>query len=170
MEILKGKDKEEFFLKEAYLQSEKSKDLSTHVGSVLVRGDISLCAGFNGLPRGVTDYKVRHTERPEKYFYTEHAERNNIYNAARNGIKTEGCSLYVLGYPCADCARAVIQSGIKKIFLHKQWNDSFISKQKKWEESSRYTKEMLEESGVTVKELDYKLGMTVLIAEKLYVI
>jgi dCMP deaminase len=76
-----------------------------------------LSLGWNGFPRRINDnIESRHT-RPNKYLWTEHAERNAIYNAASTGNILLGATLYVNGIPCADCARAIIQSGITKIIM-----------------------------------------------------
>lgn len=91
-----------------------SKD-STQVGAVLVgpAGEIRLTA-YNGPPRGVIDHELRR-ERPMKYLYASHAEANLIAFAAREGIKTEGCSVFVTHHPCAACARTLIQAGVKVV-------------------------------------------------------
>jgi dCMP deaminase len=111
------------FVELARTYARKSKDESTRVGAVIVGPDHDQRAGgFNGLPRGVVDDPVRFPwsasrhRRPEKYSWYEHAERNAIYNAARAGVATGGCTMYVAGGPpCADCARAVIQAGIVEV-------------------------------------------------------
>lgn len=92
----------------------KSKD-PTKVGAILVApgGEIILTA-FNGPPRGVGDTPERF-ERPAKYLFASHAEANLIAFAARNGIKTQGCKVYVTHAPCASCARTLIQAGIAEI-------------------------------------------------------
>lgn len=89
----------------------KSKD-STQVGAVLIgpEGEIRL-TGYNGPPRGVVDLPERR-ERPTKYAYSSHAEQNLIAFAAREGIRTKGCTIYVTHHPCAACARTIIQAGI----------------------------------------------------------
>lgn len=73
--------------------------------------------GYNGLPRGVSgEIAIRYSpEDGEKYYWFEHAERNAIYNAARAGTSTAGCRLYVSLFPCADCASAIIQSGVVQV-------------------------------------------------------
>lgn len=89
----------------------KSKD-PTQVGAVLVgpEGEIRLTA-FNGPPKGVKDTPER-LERPRKYLFASHAEANLIAFAAREGIRTKGCTVYVTHKPCAGCARTLIQAGI----------------------------------------------------------
>lgn len=92
----------------------KSKD-STQVGAVLVgpEGEIRL-TGYNGPPRGVWDSPARR-ERPAKYLYASHAEANLIAFAAREGIPTKGCTVYVTHMPCSACARTLIQAGITAV-------------------------------------------------------
>lgn len=92
----------------------KSKD-STQVGAALVGPDkeVRLCA-YNGPPRGVVDSAARR-ERPTKYLYASHAEQNLVAFAAREGIRTAGCTVYVTHKPCAACARSLIQAGVAKI-------------------------------------------------------
>lgn len=91
----------------------KSKD-STQVGAALVRDRTVLCTGFNGPPKGVKDTPDRF-ERPTKYLYATHAEMNLIATAAREGIRIDGCSVYVTHEPCSACARLMIQAGVKKV-------------------------------------------------------
>lgn len=94
--------------------AQKSKD-STKVGAILVGkdGEVRLTA-YNGPPRGVDDKPTRF-ERPTKYLFASHAEANLIAFAAREGIRTGGCTVYVTHQPCAACARTLIQAGITKI-------------------------------------------------------
>lgn len=95
-----------------------SEDRSRQVGSVVVGpGNEIRATGYNGLPRKVAAHvETRHSrENGEKYFWFEHAERNAIYNMARAGVSALGCRMYVDTFPCADCARAVIQSGIAQL-------------------------------------------------------
>lgn len=96
--------------------STKSKDKSTKVGAVIVGPNNEvLSVGWNGFPRGVNDDVEERHERPAKYEWTEHGERNAIYNAARHGIRLDGTTLYTTHDPCADCARAIVQSGIRHV-------------------------------------------------------
>jgi len=94
-----------------------SEDESTKHGAVIIgKNNTLLSQGWNGLPRGVKSVAARE-ERPEKYEWYEHAERNAIYNAAYNGIKLKGSEMVVTGSPCTKCARAIIQSGITAVFI-----------------------------------------------------
>lgn len=125
-----------------------SKDPSTKVGALLLAQDSFeiLSMGYNGLPRGLKDDLPERNERPEKYYYYEHAERNAIFNAARKGgAPLEGSIAVVTMFPCADCARGLIQTGVSAVVSLKpnltedRWNAHF--------EKSRL---MLEEAGVTL--------------------
>lgn len=94
----------------------KSKD-DTKVGAVLVGldGEIRLTA-YNGPPRGVADLPSRR-ERPQKYLYASHAEQNLSAFAAREGIRTKGCSVFVTHHPCSACAKTLIQAGIRRVYV-----------------------------------------------------
>jgi dCMP deaminase len=95
-----------------------SKDPTTKVGCVIVGMDGQiLSTGFNGFPRRVNDDVPERYDRPDKYSWTEHAERNAIYNAALSGMSLRDGTLYVPWHPCADCARGIIQSGIWCVVL-----------------------------------------------------
>ena len=90
-----------------------SKDRSRQVGCVIVAPDNSvLVIGYNGLPRGLDDNDESRLSKPAKYRWTEHAERNAIYVAARHGISIVGCRIYLPWFPCADCARGIVQAGL----------------------------------------------------------
>lgn len=122
---------DERFIAMARLVATWSKDPSTKVGCVLIEPSTHavIGVGFNGFPRGVREempvvtgfpnLDMKRWDRPQKYQWAEHAERNAIYNAARLGHPTEGAWAYVSWDPaesvCADCARALIQAGIKRV-------------------------------------------------------
>jgi dCMP deaminase len=97
----------------------KSKDPNTKLGCIIVGQDDEIrSTGYNSFPRRVGDIEEHFPERfqrPEKYLWIEHAERNAIYNAARVGVRLKGCRLYTSLIPCADCARGIIQAGITQI-------------------------------------------------------
>lgn len=95
-----------------------SEDRNFKVGAVIVGPAHEVrSTGYNGLPRGVRASDDRRFDRAsgEKFFWFEHAERNAIYNAARMGVALADCTIYVNRFPCADCARAIIQSGIARV-------------------------------------------------------
>jgi dCMP deaminase len=109
---------DERFFQLCHLIATWSEDQRRKVGAVIAGPANEVRAiGYNGLPRGVSgEFELRHSqEGGEKYYWFEHAERNAIYNAARAAIGIAGCRLYVSVFPCADCARGIIQSGIVQI-------------------------------------------------------
>jgi len=138
----------EYFQNLAHQVKLKSKDENTQIGAVIVGKDKEIVStGYNSFPRGIKDNKKERQERPEKYFWFEHAERNAIYNAARIGVSTKGCTIYLsCGIPCADCARGIINAGIVRIFCERQDTTKGII----WAESSEKSWEMFEEAGVKV--------------------
>lgn len=139
-------DREDVFMTMVYLVALGSTDVSSKLGAVIVGPDNEIrSTGFNGFPRGINDSNSDRQERPEKYYWFEHAERNAIYNAARMGLSTKGCVMYTNGVPCADCARAVIQAGIVRVVIDKRWDDQ---NPEKWAEHAKRSRTMFEESGV----------------------
>ena len=107
------------FMEMAFLVASWSKDTSTKTGAVVVGPDREIRAtGYNGLVRGVDDNKPERLERPTKYDFFEHAERNAIYNACLTGTSLKGCVMYATHAPCTDCARAIIQAGIKTVITN----------------------------------------------------
>ena len=104
----------------AHYISEWSKDTITKTGCIITGPDNEIrSTGYNGLPRGIDLYEEEAItiQRPEKYFWMEHSERNAIYNAARIGTSLVGCTAYITEPTCADCARGLIQSGIARICI-----------------------------------------------------
>ena len=86
----------DYFLNIAEQIKLKSKDESTQIGAVIVGDDNEiLSTGYNSFPRGLNDNKPERQERPEKYFWFEHAERNAIYNAARIGTPLVNSTIYL---------------------------------------------------------------------------
>lgn len=124
-----------------------SKDQSTKVGCVIVSPHNRVInTGINGFPSGINDQEAGRHERPTKYLFTEHAERNAIYSAAKHGISLNGGTMYLPWFPCADCARAIIQSGIKRLFC--KMPDT--KEQGKWTDHFRAAMAMLQEAGIEV--------------------
>lgn len=141
---------DEHWMGHANFKADKSKDKSRKVGAVIVTYDNhDIVSGWNGFPRGFNDDIDSRHERPAKYFYTEHAERNAFYNAASLGRSTKGCKIYQNLFPCSGCARGIIQSGICEIItLEPDWNDETYG------EDWAYAKEMLEETNVKIRFMD----------------
>ena len=141
-------DWDEYFIRIADQVKLKSKDVFTQIGAVIVGKDKEIVStGYNSFPRGISDNEFERQERPEKYFWFEHAERNAIYNAARIGVATKGCTIYISSaLPCADCTRGIINAGIVKVVCKR----APATDQKKWKESFERSKIMLIEAGVDV--------------------
>lgn len=117
---------DKYFMGLTYHISLKSIDPSSKFGCVAVDDKHGiLSTGYNGPPRGVDDDKLPLWNRPIKYTFMEHAERNCIYNAARRGISLEDCTFYINGIPCKDCLRAMYQVGAKKIVYTSRKAKSF---------------------------------------------
>ena len=128
----------------------KSKDKNTQIGAVIVGKDNEIVStGYNSFPRGIYDEEPLRQERPEKYYWFEHAERNSIYNAARIGVSTKNTTMYLTcGIPCADCCRGIINAGITKIVCEV---GDVGAKGVKWEESGKRSQQMFLEAGVTIE-------------------
>jgi len=161
---------DELFMRHVYLIASKSKDTKTKVGAVIVRDNSIISEGYNGICKGVIDDRPERYIRPEKYFWAEHAERNSIYHCSRYGISTNGTTLYTQGLPCADCTRAIIQSGIKRLVLHESWEHDLSLKnpREKWSESSVRSDMMIFESGIEVSLYSGILGCKAMYDGKIY--
>ena len=138
----------QYFRELAHTVKKKSKVENTQIGAVIVGKDKEIVStGYNSFPRGIRDDVKERQQRPEKYFWFEHAERNAIYNAARIGVSTKGTTMYLsCGVPCADCARGIINAGIVRIFCERQ----DVTKGIKWADSAERSWDMFEEAGVKV--------------------
>lgn len=158
---------DEFFMRHVYLAGSKSKDKSTQIGAILVRDGIVISEGYNGICRNVDDSIVERSDRPEKYHWYEHGERNAVYNCAKIGTSSNKTIMYTNDTPCTDCGRAVIQAGIKEVVLHKQWGDVWRKlKGDKWKGQDERSLTMFNEAGVKVRWFDSVLGLQCLISEK----
>jgi dCMP deaminase len=142
---------EEYFRRIAHQVRLKSKDIHTQIGAVIVGTDNEIVStGYNSFPRGINDEVASRQERPEKYYWFEHAERNAIYNAARIGVSTKGCTMYLTcGIPCADCARGIINAGITTIVCEPY--PTFGTSGALWDEHAKRSLIMFDEAGVEVK-------------------
>jgi dCMP deaminase len=142
----------EYFINIAEQVKLKSKDNNTKIGVVLVgKNNEIVSTGYNSFPRGINDDVVERQEKPEKYFWFEHAERNCIYNAARIGVSTLGTTMYMTcGISCADCARAIISAGVEKIVLRSVKG----AMSPKWQESAERSNQMFKEAGIIVEFFD----------------
>ena len=143
---------DEYFINIAEQVKLKSKDNNTKIGVVIVGKDNEIVStGYNSFPRGIDDSVEERQEKPEKYFWFEHAERNAIYNAARIGVSTLGTTMYMTcGISCADCARAIINAGISKIVL----SSGKGAMSPKCVESAQRSNQMFTEAGIQIEYYD----------------
>lgn len=149
---------DQYFLSMAYFIAMKSKDTSTRIGAVIVGPNHEIrSTGYNGLPRGLRDDLPERNERPEKYFWYEHGERNALYNAARMGVPLDGCTLYTQMLPCADCARGIIQSGLVRVVIDTRFEPSAA----KWDDHAIRSRAMLETVSVKLDEYAGPLTMDI---------
>lgn len=135
----------------------QSDDPHTQNGAVLVPKFGLVAASANHLPPGISATSWR-LVRPAKYRYMEHAERGAIYAAARVGTKTEGAALYCAWFACPDCARAIIEAGIRQVVGH-------VTPRRltpgRWEAEVVAGERMLMEAGVAVRWLADPLGVAI---------
>lgn len=123
-----------------------SKDPSTKVGAVLVteEGD-PVSWGYNGPPRELNDDEIYSLPREEKLFYVEHAERNVLFQA---GERAKGCTLFSTHFPCADCARMIVKSGVKRVVVSAK-NAEFRNSER-WAKNMDASQKMFDDSNIEV--------------------
>lgn len=166
-------DWDQLYMTMCYLIGMRSRDPSTHVGSVIVDADnVLVSTGYNSLPRGIDPdmYNKRLSRQDgEKYYWIEHAERNAIYNAARRGTVLRGCKLYVPWTPCTDCARAIIQSGISEVIVHKNGQEFYDKNTDgKWRKSEQRVRDMFVEAGVLMQYIEMDIVIPEIFMNGLY--
>jgi len=133
------------FLKIAQEVQSWSKDPSVKCGCVLVKDRRVIATGYNGFPERVSDSLDRYANRDLKLATIIHAEKNALFNAAKNGSTTEDSTAYVTFHPCSQCAAALIQAGIVKVVCPdphtapERWKDNFLT-----------SNDLLFEAGLTV--------------------
>ena len=138
---------DEYFMGVALLSAKRSKDPNTQVGACIINDDKRIIGiGYNGFPRGCDDdvfpWGKGNSYLDTKYPYVVHAEANAILNSTRN---LKGSVLYVSLFPCNECAKLIIQSGIKHIVY---MNDKYDGT-----DSDLASKRMLDAAGVTYKKM-----------------
>lgn len=139
---------DEYFMGVALLAAQRSKDPSTQVGACIVDGDKRiLSTGYNGFPHGCSDddfpWNRDDSKGETKYQFVVHAELNAILNAS--GKDLHGSTVYVALFPCNECAKAIIQSGIKEVvYLSDKYHDT---------PSTVASRRMLNASGVKLTQL-----------------
>lgn len=150
MSLLK-RDKALRFMRLALVQAKEfSKDKSRRVAALIISPTTHeiRSSGYNGLPRGCQDEVPYRLVKPEKLFWFEHAERNAIYNAARVGTPLEGSLLLATMFPCMDCARGIVQAGIKGVIVLRP------SSEDAWTDQLKRSEELFKETGVTLEYVE----------------
>lgn len=110
---------QDYFMSSAYLAAMRSKDPNTQVGCVIVNRENRIVGtGYNGMPNGISDDEMpwgKTSDSPvdTKYPFVCHAEMNALFN--RNCFDVRGCTLYTTHFPCNECAKMVVQSGIGQV-------------------------------------------------------
>ena len=138
---------DEYFMGIALLSGERSKDPNTQVGACIVGADNRiLSVGYNGFPNGCSDelfpWARDGEELNTKYPYVAHSELNAILNY--RGGNLEGAKLYVSLFPCNECAKAIIQCGIKEVIYD---SDKYADTP-----ATKASKRMMEAAGVTYRQ------------------
>ena len=137
---------DEYFMGIALLAAQRSKDPGTQVGACIVSPEnIIISTGYNGLPNGCSDdeFPWEREGANTKYPFVVHAELNAILNAG--GRVLRGARLYVALFPCNECAKAIIQSGVKEVlYLSDKYNDTMLN---------LASKRMLQSAGVKFTQL-----------------
>ena len=139
---------DEYFMGVALLSAMRSKDPNTQVGACIVSPDKKIIGlGYNGLPKGCEDDEFPWEREGEfletKYPYVCHAELNAILNSTQS---LKNCTIYVALFPCHECSKAIIQSGIREIV--------YLSDKYAETESNIASKRMLDSAGVVYRKLE----------------
>lgn len=141
--LLKEEGWDAYWLEYAKLAGTRSVDPSSVVGAALVKNNVLISTGYNGLPRGLNDNLLERYDRPLKYSLVVHAELNSILNANRVGASTQDTTLYSSPFrPCTECVKAVIQAGITRIVIDTPFDNP------RYKEDFELGEEMLREAGV----------------------
>ncbi len=141
---------DEYFMGIAMLAARRSKDPSTQVGACIVSADnIIISTGYNGMPTGCSDdeFPWERSGEETKYPYVVHAELNAILNASGRDLR--GSRIYVALFPCNECAKAIIQSGIREIY--------YLSDKYAQTPTTLASKRMLDAAGVKYTQLRTKV-------------
>jgi len=141
---------DEYFIGIAVLSGKRSKDPSTQVGACIVNEEKKIVGvGYNGLPAGCSDEEFPWEREGEfletKYPFVMHAEQNAILNSIK---RLKNCLIYVGLFPCHECAKAIIQSGIKEVI--------YLSDKYSGTDSNTASKMMFDAAGVRYRQLHPK--------------
>lgn len=145
---------DEYFMGLAHLSALRSKDPNTQVGACIVDEENKVVSiGYNGMPRGCQDNKMPWEREggflTTKYAYVVHAELNAILNSPRS---VKNCTLYVSLFPCNECAKAIIQSGIKKVVYESDKYDGT--------DGNVASKRMLNDAGIELVQLPFDVKIS----------
>lgn len=143
---------DEYFMGIAVLSSLRSKDPNTQVGACIADSEHKVVSiGYNGMPRHCDEHELSWNKGEgldSKYLYVCHAEFNAILNT-RDGTALKGCTIYVTLFPCNECAKAIIQTGIKEVV--------YVSNKYKDQVTTQASAKMLELAGVKTRQYEGKL-------------
>lgn len=151
---------DEYFMAMAHLAAKRSKDPNTQVGACIINQDNKVVGlGYNGLPKGCHDDEFPwENDQAEflnnKYPFVVHAELNAILNSI---LDLKNCIIYVSLFPCNECAKAIIQSGIREVVYE---DDKYANT-----DAVKASKRMFQASGVSYRLLDKKIEVEVKVAE-----
>jgi dCMP deaminase len=146
----------QYFIELTKLIAKRSKDPVLQVGSIIInpKNNTIVATGYNGLPRGCSDDEFPWGNNKEnggwlntKYPYVVHAEANALIHAQQN---CDGFEMYSTLFPCNECAKLIIQIGIKKVYYLEVFDKGF------WEESFKATKRMFGSAGVYSEKIIYQ--------------
>lgn len=148
---------DEYFMALAELSAMRSKDPNTQVGACIVdKNNRILSIGYNGAPNGFDDndfpWEREGTPLETKYLYVVHAERNAILNYRGSRKDLEGATIYVDLFPCNECAKEIIQSGIKEVV--------YLSDKYANTEGTIASKRLFDACGVTYRQLEIEKEIT----------
>jgi len=137
------------YLKVAESFALMSKDPSSRVGCVVLNSQTFSVrsVGYNGFPRGVDETIASRWDRETKLRFISHSEQNAIAQAAREGISLENSTMVCTMFPCCECAKSIIQAGIKKVVTREPTGDLLS----RWEASFDISTTMFREAGVVVQ-------------------
>ena len=138
---------DEYFMGIAFLSGMRSKDPSTQVGACIIDEDKKIIGiGYNGFPMGSSDDSMPWDKEGDflntKYPYVVHAELNAILNSIKS---LKNCAIYVTHFPCNECAKAIVQSGIKKVI--------YFSDKHKSLDSTKASRRIFENAGIETEHL-----------------
>lgn len=143
---------DEYFMGLALLSSLRSKDPNTKVGACIADKNHKVVSiGYNGMPRGIADENLSWNKGEgldSKYLYVCHAEFNAILST-RDGTALNGCTIYVSLFPCNECTKAIIQTGIKEVV--------YISNKYENTTETQASMKMLHLAGIKVRQFSGRL-------------